>query len=180
MDTPAEQDAYIQSLDDKGIISDTVFDQIQEMVSADKPLYPEGQKTSETGIINTIFTYAKAIGTDPVTAFNRIFTGQKIRRLDNGAIIVERLPLAESEAIKRAGNGANPTMKLDHTVPLELGGSNSKDNLKLVTTEEWESYTPVENYLGKELRAGRMTKKEVQDLITRFKNGELSAADIIK
>ncbi|MHA1401993.1 MAG: hypothetical protein ACTSQE_16720, partial [Candidatus Heimdallarchaeaceae archaeon] len=54
---------------------------------AQKPKIPEG-KTSDTNLIHTIALYAKAIGTDPLTAFNRIFTGQKIRRIDSGTIIV--------------------------------------------------------------------------------------------
>lgn len=144
------------------------------------PSVPNGTQLSHDNLIDTIVTYAKAIGADPLTAFNRIFSGQKILRVDNGAVIVERLPFADSQAIKADQNGKNPSMKLDHTIPLELGGSNDKSNLKLVTTEEWNSYTPVENYLGEQLRNGEMSKKEVQDLIVKFKSGQLKAGDIIK
>ena len=134
---------------------------------------------SDDSFIGKVILYAKAIGTDPITAFNRIITGQKIRRIDNGAIIVKRLPVEESQAIK-SNLGATSDLMLDHTTPLELGGSNSEKNLKLVPRDVWESYTPVENYLGRQLRDGKITKKEAQDLIIKFKNGEIKASDIIK
>ena len=141
--------------------------------------YKVGDKTNEKSIISDVVTYAKAIGSDPVTAFDRIFSGQYIRRVDNGAIIVERMPLSESEAVKQK-LGSSGNMRLDHTVPLELGGSNSEDNLKLVPFEVWVSYTPVENYLGMKLRTGDITKKEAQQKIKDFKDGKLTADEIIK
>lgn len=143
-----------------------------------KPTFTENQEHTQKGIIGSVLTYAKAIGTDPVTAFNRIFTGQHIRYVANGAIVVNRLPLGESQGIKGERNGNTKDLKLDHRIPLELGGSNSEDNLILVPTDTWKSYTPVENYLGKKLRDKTFSKKEVQDLITKFKNGELTAEQV--
>ncbi len=141
---------------------------------------PAQGEVPESAFMGQIVEYAKAIGTDPVTAFDRIGAGDTIRRTDNGAIIVDRMSLKDSQAVKTKGGGNNPNMKLDHTIPLELGGSNGEDNLKLVPTATWASYSPVENYLGKQLAAGNMTKQEVQGTITKFKNGQMAAADIIK
>lgn len=162
-----------------------VYTSVAKMFPTDStqtPQVPTDEPIPQTGVIHAIATYAKAIGSDPVTAFNRIFTGQHIRRVDNGAIIVDRMSLAASEAEsrKQAGKSNTTGMRLDHTVPLELGGSNTESNLKLVPEATWASYTPVENYLGKQLRAGNITKKEAQDTILRFKSGLLSASDIIK
>jgi hypothetical protein len=98
--------------------------------------------------------------------------------VDNRTIILERLPLDESQSIKRE-RGANKELILDHTMPLQLGGSNHKDNLKLVTVDEWERYTPVENYLGDKLRAGLIEKKEAQRLIKEFKEGKITAEEIM-
>ncbi len=130
---------------------------------------PENTKISNEGIINTIKIYANALGTDPETAFNRIFTGQKIVRVSNGTVVVQRMTLKDSTAVKKAGGGNNPRMKLDHTVPLEIGGSNDISNLKLVTTSEWQSYSKVENALGAAVKAGKLTGKEAQDVIKKFK-----------
>lgn len=149
-----------------------------ELKYQNKAPYSVGQKATDSNVVDTILTYAKAVGTDPLTAFSRIFTGQKIRRIDNGTIIVERMSKDESQAVKTQEGGNNPTMKLDHTIPLELGGSNSRDNLRLVSTEEWNSYTPIENFLGKKLRAGTITKAKAQELIKMFKTKQISAQEV--
>lgn len=133
---------------------------------------------SEQGFIKIISTYAKAAKTDPVTFFNRLFTGQKIRRVDSGAIIVERMSLADSQNVKKK-LGSKDDMKLDHTIPLELGGSNAESNLKLVSNDEWKSYSPVENKVGALLRAGKVDKKEAQRLILGFKQGNISKEEIM-
>lgn len=133
----------------------------------------------EGSFIDKVLLYSKAIGTDPVTASVLLFQGETIRRIDNGAIIVKRMPLAESQAIKKE-QGATKDMILDHTIPLELGGSNNKNNLKLVNVDEWESYTPIENYLGNKLRSGLITKKEAQQLIQDFKDGKIKAEEIMQ
>jgi len=139
----------------------------------DKP-----EKTSEQGFIHDVAVYARALGTDPITAFNRILTGQKIRRVDNGAIIVERMSLDESQSVKKQ-QGAASNMRLDHTIPLELGGSNAESNLKLVPEEDWKSYTPIENKVARLLKDGKISKKEAQKLIRDFKEGKLKAEEIM-
>ena len=74
----------------------------------------------------------------------------------------------DSTAVRRA-RGATDTMRLDHTIPLQLGGSNSEKNLKLVSEEEWKTYTKKENELGRKIRAGKITKKEAQSEIRQYK-----------
>lgn len=143
-----------------------------------KPIYNTGDKTSNEGLISRVVAYAQAIGTSPIEAFDRIFHGQIIRKVNNGTIIVDRMSLAESTAIKKKGGGNNPTMKLDHTLPLELGGTNQEENLKLITTEEWASYTPIENYLNKALTKKIIDKSKAQSLIIKFKNKEITFDDI--
>lgn len=143
-------------------------------------IIPENQKISNDDFIKSVMVYAKAIGEDPETAFNRIFSGQKIRRVDNGTIIVERMSLKDSTAVKKKANANTPEMKLDHTIPLQLGGSNDEKNLKLVKTSEWKKYTPVENKLGRLLKAEKISKKEAQELITKFKSGEIKAETILE
>lgn len=141
---------------------------------------PVGSTVNNGDIISYVHTYATALNVDPETAFNRIFTGQKIVRVTGNTVVVERLPVSESQEIKEKAGAKNPTMKLDHTIPLQLGGSNDISNLKLVTTSKWTSYTAVENALGKALKAGKITKKEAQDLIIKFKNEDLTKEQVLK
>ncbi len=143
-------------------------------------IIPENTKVTDGDIISYVMVYSKALDVDPVTAFNRIFTGQKIVRVTGNTVIVERMPVSESQEIKKKANADNPEMKLDHTIPLELGGTNDENNLKLVSTSKWRSFTPVENALGKALKEGKVTKKEAQDLIIKFKNGDMTKDQITK
>lgn len=143
-----------------------------------KTVSKPGYTTNEKGVLNTVQTYARAFGTSPKTAFERIFTGQKILRVDNGAVIVQRMSENDSEAVKKQGGGDNSSMKLDHTVPLQLGGSNETSNLKLVPTATWAGYTPVEDYLGTAMQKGAVNASQAHDLITQFKSGKLTANQV--
>jgi hypothetical protein len=185
-----ELKSKLSELKTDGIMNRDVFDKYTELgeagVSAEIkrleedttiPRITEGTKVSDSDLISAIVLYAKSIGEDPFTAFNRIFTGQKIRRIDNRTIIVERMPFEESQAV-RSERGATDEMILDHTIPLQLGGSNDKDNLKLVPIDDWRSYTEIENYLGVLLRNGKITKKDAQSSIRAFKEGEITSDEI--
>lgn len=167
---PEEQDVIdYQSADN---------DVVERILKSGKPVVVKDSPIPTEGVLGTVLTYARAIGTDPVTAFNDIFKGQKIRMVTNGTIIVERMSLKDSQKVKTSRGGNNPDVKLDHTLPLELGGNNEEGNLALVPTETWATYTPVENYLGDKLRAGTITKKEAQESILAFKRGEITFDDI--
>lgn len=144
---------------------------VSSIESAPAPKVATSTPISKSGVIDTIVTYAKALGTDPITAFDRIFTGQRIKEVDNGTIIVDRMSFDDSQAMKKSRGGNNPTMKLDHIVPLEAGGDNSADNLQLIPTAQWSQNTPVENFLAKQLTAGNITGKQAREYAIRFKAG---------
>lgn len=138
---------------------------------------------NESSFIDTVLLYASAIKSDPGTAFDRIFTGENIVKLRNGTIIVQRLPLKHSEYIKsqmavKQGVLAKD-MRQDHTIPLELGGSNHKSNLKLVPEAQWAEYTPAENHLKDLLESGKISKSKAQQLITDYKAGRIPKSDIM-
>lgn len=172
-----------------GEISQDVTDKLadieakQEQASlGEKPDFGDGQERGDKSIISIVSLYAKAIGTDPITAFDRILAGESIKRVENGTIIIERMPFEESQQLRkeRASASELKELKLDHTIPLQLGGSNKEDNLILVSDAEWEAYTPVENLLGDHLRNGTIKRKEAQRLIKGFKRGEIPLADIVE
>jgi len=124
-----------------------------------------------------VAVYAKAIGTDPETAFNRIFTGQKIMQVSNGGIIVvDRQDVKDSQAFKKEWvrrHGGNikdiKQVKLDHTIPNKLGGKEKPSNWQVVPTSVWSSYTKVENALIRGVKNGKIGLKEAQKLIVEFK-----------
>jgi len=166
---------------------DLVKKQLKEdkkAANGEEPKFDSENTYTERSIINTVKIYGTALGLDPVTAFNRIFTGQSIKYVSNGAIVVERLSLSKSQEIKenliRESGESMADVKLDHFIPLQLEGSNSEDNLKIVPNEVWSSYTPVENAIGKALRDKKINKKTAKDLITKFKNGDLTKDEVLK
>lgn len=176
--TPMTIGSYQQLIKDpasSNILGSMILEELGFSTSTSIPpnsksqMIPIGKNISNASFIQQVLTYANAIGTDPETAFNRIFTGQEIRKVTNGTVIVQRMSLAQSQALKKAGKGNNPQMKLDHTIPLEIGGSNDISNLKLVTTSRWSSYTKVENTLGSALSKGKISKSEAQRIIVKFK-----------
>lgn len=142
-------------------------------------LYGDGSLTSKSSLLSTVVTYAQAVGVDPQTAFERVFTGQKILRVTNfglfnpdSAIIVERMPLSASEAVK-SSRDAQPGQVLDHVVPLEAGGSNDLDNLNLIPAANNEGEQHVfENLLGASVRAGKITQAQVREYSIRYKVGQ--------
>lgn len=135
-----------------------------------------GTTTPASGFFNKIGTYARAFETSPGTALSRVITGQGVQRVDNGAIISARMPLAQSQKIK-AGMGGNTVngqpSQLDHVVPLELGGTNQQKNLKNITAAQDNAQGVIENYLGQALKGNLIDAKTAQNLMSQYKNGQI-------
>jgi hypothetical protein len=179
---PEEAQVLVDALSDEEY---KAYELVKKQVEKDKkasegvkPTYEDDEVQTPRSLVNTVTTYAKALGVDPITAFNRIFTGQKIRYVTNGTIVVERLPLSESQSLKKLSGQNMSGTKLDHTIPLQLGGSNAESNLNIVPNEIFSTYTPVENAIGKALREGKISKKKAQQLIKDFKAGDITAVQV--
>lgn len=194
--TAQEKNSYINSLKEKGIINmdetgPTIIDQLKEIRDAGGlKEYSKKKAASEAELINKaknatgvesmaelVKLYVQAFGSDPLSAIQTLFTTEQLKDVRGGAVIMERMGVETSEAIKRKG-GAGPTDRLDHIVPLELGGDNSMSNLKIVTFDEWNSYTKTENYLGDLLNEGKVTEQEAKSAIIAFKNKELTSEEV--
>ena len=189
-DIPEENKAEeYQKLIDAGQITASVTEKYSDLLEKQDeaargilPNITDGATRSDKGIISIVSLYAKAIGTSPIDAFSKIIAGEKLRRIDNGAIIVERMAFEESERVRRQRATASElkNLRLDHIIPLQLGGTNREDNLILVSIAEWEAYTPIENLLGDHLRAGNIKRREAQKLIKQFKEAKITAEEILE
>ena len=190
LNSPEEKNAYIEELVEKRVIpvnedgEHEVLDQLARIKETGNPDdLIEGAKdaTTDVGLIKNITNYAKAFGMDPASAFQAMFTGEKLRDVRNGTVIFERIIGAEeSTAIKkeRGYGDVLDEVKLDHIVPLQLGGDNSDDNLAVITNEKWEQNTPVENHLGESLISGKIDEETAREVILKFKNGEMTAQQV--
>lgn len=117
-----------------------------------------------------IFNGAKALGTDPMTFFNDVFSGDyKITGLANGQIIVNRN--TQKEASERKALGGGNTVTLDHVKSLELGGTNQTSNMWLVDKTQAAVDDQIENYLADALNSGKITGKQAQEYELRYKKG---------
>lgn len=120
-----------------------------------------------------VAVYAKALGTSPETVFDDFVHGDfKIVKQENGQVIVTRMPESASEAVKKKAAADNKNFKLDHAIPLEVGGTNRGDNLQVISTQRWAENTPVEDFLGKALDDRKITGSQAREYIIRYKAGQ--------
>lgn len=191
-DSTKFKEALEEKLDrkyDRGQLTDAEAERANKILKTDEyegqtddpppPTFNKYNKNADS-VIEKISAWARAAKTDPLDAFDKFFKGESIARMENGTIVVERMSLQASEAERKRLGGGGKQVKLDHFYPLELGGTNAKTNLRLVTTDEWESYTPIENYLAGALHDGKIDGKQAKELIQGFKNGFLSKEDVVK
>jgi hypothetical protein len=77
---------------------------------------------------------------------------------------VRDVPLAEKKRVAAAYNftGAYSEVEFDHLISLEIGGSNSPENLWPQPIEEALVKDRLEDYLHREVCAGRMSIEEAQ------------------
>ncbi len=177
----AARNAYIKDLEQKKVVTPAVLKQITALAKSGissstdptAPIIPNGTKTSSSNIIDKVLTYAHAIGTDPSSAFHDIFTGQSIKAVEKGQILVDRMSYAQSSADKADISNAQG-MILDHIVPLEAGGTNDKSNLQVISAEADGNGVnqPIEDFLGQGLKAGKITGAQAREAAIRFKAGQ--------
>ena len=153
----------------------------------------QGVETDPESLLKEVLDYGYAMGTNPIQSFKAIFQGQHIEGVtgggnpwtalffgslsSDGTVIVRRMPhkgpggSAEVKArfMKEQGITDASTVKLEHKLPLTLGGNNTLENLELVTTEVHNATTWMEVYLGKALKAELLGRTEAQELIMRYK-----------
>lgn len=121
-------------------------------------------KDAPTGLIDTAETYGKSVITDPLKTIKAVLGGNPIRKVEGGAVILER---QEGLGSLDAGNKAT---QIDHIVPLGLGGTNDKSNLEPLTNEEHAVKSKFDTYLIKEAKAGRISNKKAIELEKDWRN----------
>lgn len=153
--------------------------EISDEDAEERPNFHKYNKNAED-VIDRIVGWAKGIGSHPIDAFDKLAKGETFKRLESGTIIVERMSQKESDKARARLGGGGGAVKLEHMIPLEIGGTNDPSNFKLVTTEEHDSYTPLENYLAGALHDGKVDVYEAQKMILDFKNGKITQGEIQK
>lgn len=133
------------------------------------------------GLLGKLSTYGKAFITSPGATVKDVVSGQGIKAVDNGAIIVNRAPQSVTSQIRKQQAGKVPKgtpSQLDHVQPLEIGGDNNPKNLKLITKVQDDANNGVENYLGGQLKANVINAQQAKQLNADYKAGKISAQDV--
>jgi hypothetical protein len=139
------------------------------------------RRAEEENIISLVQRTAVSMKADPVTTFRAIFSDEKINLTDGQRVALARIPLTESEEIKKelAGKGIDlAEYKLDHTVPLAFGGTNSMNNLKLISNEDHERNTPIEMFLMSAVENNKVSAFNARRLIKRFKENKITEEEV--
>jgi hypothetical protein len=167
------------SLEDKKLLKKVSEENPAEPKEEAEPI--EEGTLSEEKAKSEIIKFAKAFGVSPVVALKILISRNKIEYVKDGVVKVERLPFrgADSSSWIRAEGGADSTLRLDHTIPLQLGGTNADRNLELVSVEDWASYTPVENGLRRQIQDGKIGLMKARSLIKKFKKGKITAEEAL-
>ena len=133
---------------------------------------PEDKVIQSDSLYNTMRVYAKAMSTDPETAFNRIFSGQKLMQVSDGGIVVvnREQSIEEQRAFKRKYGDKAKEVKNDHKIPIKLGGSDTTENTWFVPNAQHRSYTQAENTLIKAVKEKKVGLKEAQRIMLKLKS----------
>lgn len=179
-----EKNAYMKELKDKNIVTPDVFEQLKELkeggaktndqdsivnenISLGEVKKKAKSITDEKSMIELTKLYAEAAAVDPFAAVIALFTSEQLKDVRGGTAIMERII-----------QGVDPNTRLDHIVPLQLGGDNADSNLKVVSIGQHAKNTPVENYLGNLLKDGKVSKYTARQMIIAFKEGDLTFDEI--
>ena len=132
--------------------------------NADKKAAYVNSSDAPQNILDTVGTYGKSVITDPGQTINAVLAGNPIRKVAGGAVILER----------KQGLGAmdkgNKATQVDHIIALTLGGTNSKDNLQVLTNQENMIKGQIETRLYKLMKSGEITKEEAQRRDLNWRN----------
>lgn len=121
------------------------------------PTYTKS-KDSPSGLLQRAGLYGSSLVNDHKATVNAVVTGQPIRKLRGGTVILER-----QNGLGSMDKG-NQATEVDHIIPLSLGGTNDKSNLQILTYGENMAKGTLETYLADQLGKKKITKQQAQEM----------------
>ncbi|MHA1401531.1 MAG: hypothetical protein ACTSQE_14370 [Candidatus Heimdallarchaeaceae archaeon] len=177
---------------DKEKLKDELDALTDEEYKAIKSLQKEEDAKEESQLLLSI----KGVLVDPMQVLKGAFSKEDIEKVEKSKVVFKRMgyePMGtgnfevgesqekKKDMMKEAGipESEIKDYKLEHIVPLTVGGTNSEKNLRLVTTEEWNSYTPIDVKLGNAVRDGKLSRRKASSLAKDFKNGIITSDEVL-
>ena len=126
---------------------------------------PVDKDIPNTDILNYVTAYSDAMDQDPEKVFNAIFSGQYILEVDDETAKIIAMPEDEKTPEDEI------RIRLDLTIPEELGGKIERDNMSLVSTGKFARYSFIEKLLIKAVEDKKLTQEEAVSELRDFKDG---------
>ncbi len=135
-------------------------------------------KSDEDSVLDMVARGVKAFGVDPVVAFKAMFTSEQINLVNDKRVGLVRMSEEASQAFKEKYGAKNKKYKLEHIEPIAIGGTNSKNNLRVVSTEKWNEYTKADNLVIDAVDKGAISPSKGRELLRKYKDGEISLEEL--
>lgn len=188
---PAERreifNTYIESneLDNS---RDTIIKEFKDLVANRGEEADEASK--DKGFLQTLIDGGRGLFIDPANVWKAVTSEEKIGRVKGNLVELQRFygiefteeggsqekkrEMMESQGLSwdQAGD-----YKLEHITPVKAGGDTSDENLRIVTNEEHDAYTPVDIAAAAAVQTKNMTRKEVTELMKRLKIDKTISAE---
>lgn len=124
----------------------------------------EVSEDAPDNLSQTAALYVKGLIKDPGNTLQAIFTKERLRKITGNAAVFER-----NQGLSDLDSGAETVV--DHIVPLSLGGSNNRNNLRIISAADNQAKAKEEVRLGKLLKEGKITKKQAQAELSKWAGG---------
>ena len=145
------------------------------------------KENKERSTPELVGAYAKAFFKDPQNASKALFTKEKLGNVEGNLVELQRfygkdfsakdgseayiLKELQKMGIDKKDRG---NYNLEHIVPKAAGGDSSPSNLRVVTREQHDSWTPVDIKLSTAIKSKKLTRKQVEVIARDLKNGNIT------
>jgi hypothetical protein len=154
----------------------------QPATNSKTQLIPTDKVLKNTDFLSMVNVYMKAFSIDRDTAWNRIFTGQRIVQISPGNIIVvardDNWDERKKEYAKKYHVSAEAIKEVreEHLVPIKGGGADVDNNRVMVSKSLWTEFTKVDNAYISARKTGKISQKEGDKLIIEYKLSRMSGS----
>lgn len=133
---------------------------------------PVDKNIPDKDVLDYVAVYADAMNQNPEKVFSSIFSGQMVIQDEEGIVKIIAMPEDEKtpEDMTR--------VRVDLTVPEELGGKIERDNMKIVAVGKYNRYSSIEKILIAAVTDNKVSQSEAARLIKLYKDGEVTEKEI--
>ncbi|MDA3815653.1 MAG: hypothetical protein PF549_04810 [Patescibacteria group bacterium] len=168
--------------------SDAIKEQMPELYERYEVETSPSSVTDDRGPFKLLRDYVRGTLVNPKNVARALFTKEKLGKVEGNLVELKRdygepyfgndgslNPLGSSYARREMAREMDipisqlPELRREHILPVSAGGGNDDDNLMLIPIDVHNSYTPVDTKMGKAVKDGTMTTREVESIMMKLK-----------